>query len=198
MRGVTIYPRCVVGARTLVHSGAVIGADGFGTCGGRRSLAKDPAARPRRRRLRRRDRREHDDRPRRDRRYDHRGRCQARQPDPDRPQLRDRRPHGDCGMRRHCRLDAHRPQLPDRRRGDDFRAPRHRRRHHDLGGDPDLPFDRRARAIHWRVSGAAAPRLEASGFAIASHPGTRGPGQGAGSGSRRCTQGRWRRQRRPQ
>ena len=27
---VTIYPRCVVGARTLIHTGAVIGADGFG------------------------------------------------------------------------------------------------------------------------------------------------------------------------
>lgn len=27
---VTVYPRCVVGKRTLVHSGAVIGADGFG------------------------------------------------------------------------------------------------------------------------------------------------------------------------
>jgi UDP-3-O-[3-hydroxymyristoyl] glucosamine N-acyltransferase len=27
---VTIYPRCAVGARTLIHSGAVIGADGFG------------------------------------------------------------------------------------------------------------------------------------------------------------------------
>ena len=27
---VTLYPRCVVGARTLVHSGAVLGADGFG------------------------------------------------------------------------------------------------------------------------------------------------------------------------
>jgi UDP-3-O-[3-hydroxymyristoyl] glucosamine N-acyltransferase len=27
---VTIYPRCMIGARTLVHSGAVIGADGFG------------------------------------------------------------------------------------------------------------------------------------------------------------------------
>src|SRR5689334_3638360 len=27
---VTIYPRCIIGARTLVHSGAVIGADGFG------------------------------------------------------------------------------------------------------------------------------------------------------------------------
>jgi UDP-3-O-[3-hydroxymyristoyl] glucosamine N-acyltransferase len=27
---VTVYPRCVIGARTLVHSGAVIGADGFG------------------------------------------------------------------------------------------------------------------------------------------------------------------------
>jgi UDP-3-O-[3-hydroxymyristoyl] glucosamine N-acyltransferase len=27
---VTVYPRCVVGARSLVHSGAVIGADGFG------------------------------------------------------------------------------------------------------------------------------------------------------------------------
>jgi UDP-3-O-[3-hydroxymyristoyl] glucosamine N-acyltransferase len=27
---VTIYPRCVVGARTIIHSGAVIGADGFG------------------------------------------------------------------------------------------------------------------------------------------------------------------------
>jgi len=27
---VTIYPRCVVGLRTLIHSGAVIGADGFG------------------------------------------------------------------------------------------------------------------------------------------------------------------------
>ena len=27
---VTIYPRCTIGARSLVHSGAVIGADGFG------------------------------------------------------------------------------------------------------------------------------------------------------------------------
>ena len=27
---VTIYPRCAIGARTLVHSGAVIGGDGFG------------------------------------------------------------------------------------------------------------------------------------------------------------------------
>jgi len=27
---VTVYPRCIVGARTRVHSGAVIGADGFG------------------------------------------------------------------------------------------------------------------------------------------------------------------------
>jgi UDP-3-O-[3-hydroxymyristoyl] glucosamine N-acyltransferase len=27
---VTIYPRCIVGARSLIHSGAVIGADGFG------------------------------------------------------------------------------------------------------------------------------------------------------------------------
>ncbi len=30
MPRVTLYPRCVIGARTLVHSGAVIGADGFG------------------------------------------------------------------------------------------------------------------------------------------------------------------------
>ena len=30
MPRVTVYPRCVIGARTLVHSGAVIGADGFG------------------------------------------------------------------------------------------------------------------------------------------------------------------------
>ena len=27
---VTLYPRCVVGARTLIHSGVVIGGDGFG------------------------------------------------------------------------------------------------------------------------------------------------------------------------
>ncbi|MEO8536117.1 MAG: UDP-3-O-(3-hydroxymyristoyl)glucosamine N-acyltransferase [Betaproteobacteria bacterium] len=27
---VTVYPRCVIGPRTLIHSGAVIGADGFG------------------------------------------------------------------------------------------------------------------------------------------------------------------------
>jgi UDP-3-O-[3-hydroxymyristoyl] glucosamine N-acyltransferase len=27
---VSVYPRCIIGARTLVHSGAVIGADGFG------------------------------------------------------------------------------------------------------------------------------------------------------------------------
>ena len=28
--GVTLYPRCTVGPRTLIHSGAVLGADGFG------------------------------------------------------------------------------------------------------------------------------------------------------------------------
>src|SRR5256885_4939372 len=28
--GVTVYPGCLIGARAIVHSGAVIGADGFG------------------------------------------------------------------------------------------------------------------------------------------------------------------------
>jgi UDP-3-O-[3-hydroxymyristoyl] glucosamine N-acyltransferase len=28
--GVVVYPRCVIGARVILHSGAVIGADGFG------------------------------------------------------------------------------------------------------------------------------------------------------------------------
>ncbi|MBA3776061.1 MAG: UDP-3-O-(3-hydroxymyristoyl)glucosamine N-acyltransferase, partial [Betaproteobacteria bacterium] len=27
---VTVYPNCVIGARTIVHAGAVLGADGFG------------------------------------------------------------------------------------------------------------------------------------------------------------------------
>ena len=39
---VTIYPRCVIGARTLVHSGAVIGADGFGLADDRGRWHKIP------------------------------------------------------------------------------------------------------------------------------------------------------------
>ena len=39
---VTVYPRCVIGSRTLVHSGAVIGADGFGLADDRGRWLKIP------------------------------------------------------------------------------------------------------------------------------------------------------------
>lgn len=40
--GVRVYPRCTIGPRTLVHSGAVIGADGFGLAPGPEGWIKIP------------------------------------------------------------------------------------------------------------------------------------------------------------
>ncbi len=53
----TIYARVAVGARTIIHGGAVIGSDGFGMAEDEWPLAEDPAGRTRRHRRRLRDRR---------------------------------------------------------------------------------------------------------------------------------------------
>ena len=42
---VVVYPGCTLGARVIVHSGAVIGADGFGIARDERALGEDPADR---------------------------------------------------------------------------------------------------------------------------------------------------------
>ena len=116
-----------VGARAIVHSGAVIGADGFGIAREGGQWIKIPQIGARAHRRRRRDRRQHHDRPRRARRHGDRGRREARQPDPDRPQRADRRAHRDRRLRRHRRQRRHRPALHDRRRGHDRRPHRDRR-----------------------------------------------------------------------
>ena len=67
--GVVVYPGCRIGARCILHSGVVIGADGFGIARTTRPLGEDPADRRRAHRRRRRDRRQHHHRPRRDRRH---------------------------------------------------------------------------------------------------------------------------------
>jgi hypothetical protein len=101
---------CVVGARGILHSGVVIGADGFGFAPTRAPGSRSSSwARAHRRR--RRDRRQHLHRPWRARRHRDRRRRQARQPDPDRPQRAHRRAQRHGRLRGRRRQRAHRPPL---------------------------------------------------------------------------------------
>ena len=98
---VTLYEGVKVGARAILHSGVVLGADGFGFAPdpslGRAPGARSPAGR-RGHRRRRRDRRQHHDRSRRARRHLRRRR-QAGQPDHGGSQLPHRRAHSDGRVR---------------------------------------------------------------------------------------------------
>ena len=165
---VTVYPRCVVGARTLVHSGAVIGADGFGMAEEDGRWRKIPQI----------------------------GRVVigadveiGANTTIDRGAIDDTVIEDDvkldnqiqighnCVIGAHTAIagcvgiagiDAHRPQLPDRRRGDDLRPPADRRRHGDFRRRRRCTTRSRTPGVYTeRVSGAAAPRMEAGRVADA-------------------------------
>ena len=112
-----MYPGCRTGRACIVHSGAVIGADGFGFALEEGAWRKIPQIGRVRHRRRRRDRRQHHHRPRRAGRHRDRRRRQAGQPDPDRAQRAHRRAHGHRRLRRDRRQCADRQALHDRRRG---------------------------------------------------------------------------------
>ncbi len=169
---VTIYDRCSVGPRCILHSGVVIGADGFGMAEengvwlkipqiGRVVIGADCG-----------DRRQHDDRPRRDRRHGDRRRRQARQPDSDRPQLPDRRAYGHRRLCRNRGEHADRKKLQDWRRRDDRRAPRYLRRRHHFGRDTGCAIDHGARGLHGNLSGDAAWSVAAGPIHISSLAGS--------------------------